>query len=158
MDRGAWRAIIHRVAELDTTEATQHACIHIHCRNMKMKDLKSQPASEHRFWRGTQVFYYLYKKIFFGGGGGSGYQIKAEHLLVFFWKESTCSSRNPGLCKETKTWDQPYYCDGSVPLREESRRGPGSGEWEVTFVLAHTERFQREIERTMESFLCKVWF
>ena len=25
MDRGAWWATVHRVAELDTTEATQHA-------------------------------------------------------------------------------------------------------------------------------------
>ena len=25
MDRGAWQAAVHRVAELDTTETTQHA-------------------------------------------------------------------------------------------------------------------------------------
>ena len=27
MDRGAWQAMVHRVTELDTTEATQHACM-----------------------------------------------------------------------------------------------------------------------------------
>ena len=27
MDRGAWRATVHRVAELDTAEATEHACM-----------------------------------------------------------------------------------------------------------------------------------
>ena len=27
MDRGAWQAMVHRVAELDTTEATEHACL-----------------------------------------------------------------------------------------------------------------------------------
>jgi len=26
MNRGAWQAAVHGVAELDTTEATQHAC------------------------------------------------------------------------------------------------------------------------------------
>ena len=26
MDRGAWRATVHEIAELDTTEATEHAC------------------------------------------------------------------------------------------------------------------------------------
>ena len=26
MDRGVWGATVHRVAELDTTEATLHAC------------------------------------------------------------------------------------------------------------------------------------
>ena len=28
MDRGAWRATVHRVAELDMTEVTEHACMH----------------------------------------------------------------------------------------------------------------------------------
>ena len=27
MDRGAWRATVRRVAELDTAEATEHACM-----------------------------------------------------------------------------------------------------------------------------------
>ena len=27
MDRGAWWATVHRVAELDTAEATEHACM-----------------------------------------------------------------------------------------------------------------------------------
>ena len=31
MDRGAWRATVHRVAELDTTEAIQH--IHMQAEN-----------------------------------------------------------------------------------------------------------------------------
>ena len=26
MDRGAWRATVHGITELDTTEATYHAC------------------------------------------------------------------------------------------------------------------------------------
>ena len=30
MDRGAWRATVHRVAELDTTEATERARAHTH--------------------------------------------------------------------------------------------------------------------------------
>ena len=30
MDRGAWRATVHRVAELDTTEATEHVHTHTH--------------------------------------------------------------------------------------------------------------------------------
>ena len=29
MDRGAWRAVVYRVAESDTTEATEHACKHM---------------------------------------------------------------------------------------------------------------------------------
>ena len=28
MDRGAWWAMVHRITELDTTEAIQHACTH----------------------------------------------------------------------------------------------------------------------------------
>ena len=28
VDRGAWWATVHGVAELDMTEATQHACMH----------------------------------------------------------------------------------------------------------------------------------
>ena len=27
-DKGAWWATVHRVAELDTTEATEHTCMH----------------------------------------------------------------------------------------------------------------------------------
>ena len=30
MDKGAWRATVHGVAELDASEATLHACMHIH--------------------------------------------------------------------------------------------------------------------------------
>ena len=30
MERGAWRATVHRVAESDTTEVTQHAHTHTH--------------------------------------------------------------------------------------------------------------------------------
>ena len=33
MDRAAWLATIHRVAQSDTTEATQHACMHKHIYN-----------------------------------------------------------------------------------------------------------------------------
>ena len=29
VDRGAWWAAVHRVAELDTTTATSHACMHV---------------------------------------------------------------------------------------------------------------------------------
>ena len=29
VDRGAWWAAVHRVAELDTTTATSHACTHV---------------------------------------------------------------------------------------------------------------------------------
>ena len=28
MDRGAWQATVHRVAESDTIEVTEHACMH----------------------------------------------------------------------------------------------------------------------------------
>ena len=28
VDRGAWWAAVHRVVQLDTTEATQHVCMH----------------------------------------------------------------------------------------------------------------------------------
>ena len=28
MDRGAWQATVHKVAKLDMTEATSHACRH----------------------------------------------------------------------------------------------------------------------------------
>ena len=27
MDRGAWRGVVHGIPELDTTEATWHACM-----------------------------------------------------------------------------------------------------------------------------------
>ena len=30
MDRGAWWATVHRVAESNTTEMTYHACTHTH--------------------------------------------------------------------------------------------------------------------------------
>ena len=30
MDREAWQAIVHEVTELDMTEATEHACTHVH--------------------------------------------------------------------------------------------------------------------------------
>ena len=33
MDRGAWQATVHRVAELDTTEVTSHTHTHTHMRN-----------------------------------------------------------------------------------------------------------------------------
>ena len=29
MDRGAWRAAVHELTELDMTEATEHACTQI---------------------------------------------------------------------------------------------------------------------------------
>ena len=29
MDRGAWWATVHGIAELDTTEATEHACLQV---------------------------------------------------------------------------------------------------------------------------------
>ena len=37
MDRGAWRATVHRVAELDTAEATEHAHTHTYfqCRGCR---------------------------------------------------------------------------------------------------------------------------
>ena len=34
MDRGAWRATVHRVAELDTTEATERA--HTHSKHISL--------------------------------------------------------------------------------------------------------------------------
>ena len=34
MDRGAWQATVHGVAELDTTEVTEHACMHITQRSL----------------------------------------------------------------------------------------------------------------------------
>ena len=30
MDKGAWQAIVHRFAELDTAEMTEHGCIYIY--------------------------------------------------------------------------------------------------------------------------------
>ena len=40
MDREAWRATVHRVAELDMTEATQHACIRF-CRGYNQMWIKT---------------------------------------------------------------------------------------------------------------------
>ena len=31
MDKGSRRVTVHRIAELDTTEVTEHACTHIMC-------------------------------------------------------------------------------------------------------------------------------
>ena len=30
MDREAWQSMVHRIAEMDTTEVTLHACTHPH--------------------------------------------------------------------------------------------------------------------------------
>ena len=50
MDRGAWRATVHRVAELDTTEATEHVHTHTHTHT-------------HNYSSGTSsVFTLLYKQ------------------------------------------------------------------------------------------------
>ena len=40
MNRGAWWATVHRIAELDTTEVTWHACTHELTANQKIMDLK----------------------------------------------------------------------------------------------------------------------
>ena len=42
MDRGAWQATVHRVAESDTIEVTEHACMHakdIMFREMEEKNI-----------------------------------------------------------------------------------------------------------------------
>ena len=36
MDRGAWRATVHGVKELDTIEATKHARMHLSCRGHRV--------------------------------------------------------------------------------------------------------------------------
>ena len=48
MDRGAWRATVHRVAESDTTEATQHTHTH-------RLGLGKQQVSTSWFWSETHV-------------------------------------------------------------------------------------------------------
>ena len=40
MNRGAWWATVHRIAELDMTEVTWHACTHELTANQKIMDLK----------------------------------------------------------------------------------------------------------------------
>ena len=52
MDRGAWRATVHRVAELDTTEATERARAHTHT-HTHTHNYSSGPSS---------VFTLLYKQ------------------------------------------------------------------------------------------------
>ena len=34
MDRGAWEATVHGVAEVDMTEVTKHTCTHTLCLNV----------------------------------------------------------------------------------------------------------------------------
>ena len=40
MDRGAWRAMVHRVTESDTTEETEHACTHTHQDSLKRSEFE----------------------------------------------------------------------------------------------------------------------
>ena len=44
MDRGAWRATVHRVAQ-SRTEATEHACTHLHLDYNMNEDLTVFPLS-----------------------------------------------------------------------------------------------------------------
>ena len=46
-DRGAWQATVHRVAESDTTEATEHARMHVSIKCQYGTEAKSSPSRWH---------------------------------------------------------------------------------------------------------------
>ena len=46
-DKGAWQATVHRVAESDTTEATEHARMHVSIKCQYGTEAKSSPSRWH---------------------------------------------------------------------------------------------------------------
>ena len=101
MDRGAWRATVHRIAESDRTEASQcmhtHTCTHTHLQDKQMLtfnryspvDLHSGHTNLHPHYKGMGVPAFLYpyqhlSSIFF-------FKFRHPGELSLYFLSLTCS-------------------------------------------------------------------